>query len=83
MSVSRRRTPTRYAGYASRQLYTIYPNFYSRMCNLAGPGEILVSGFVPHLSGKLPGLAYECRGLVQLKGFDDPITVVQVVEAPA
>jgi len=29
VSVSRRRTPTRYAGYASRQLYTIYPNFYT------------------------------------------------------
>jgi class 3 adenylate cyclase len=54
-------------------------NLSARLCSLAGPGEVLASDGVIHLARKLDGLSYLERGLVQLKGFVDPVRVVQVV----
>jgi tetratricopeptide (TPR) repeat protein len=53
-------------------------NLAARLCSLAGPGEILASEGVIHLAGKLEGLAYGERGALQLKGFDNPVEVVEV-----
>lgn len=53
-------------------------NLAARLCGLAGPGEVLVSEGVVHLAGKMAGLAYVERGLVQLKGFSLPVRVTQV-----
>ncbi|HLJ80577.1 MAG TPA: adenylate/guanylate cyclase domain-containing protein, partial [Ktedonobacterales bacterium] len=53
-------------------------NLAARLCSLAGPGEVLVSEGVGHLAGKMAGLAYVERGLVQLKGFSLPVRVTQV-----
>ena len=53
-------------------------NLAARLCSLAGPGEVLASDGVVHLARKMEGLAYAERGLVQLKGFADPVRVVQV-----
>lgn len=53
-------------------------NLAARLCSLAGPGEVLVSETVAHLARKVDGLVYAERGAVQLKGFADPVRVVQV-----
>jgi class 3 adenylate cyclase/tetratricopeptide (TPR) repeat protein len=54
-------------------------NLAARLCSLAGPGEVLVSEGVVHLTGKMAGLVYVERGLVQLKGFSLPVRVTQVL----
>ncbi len=53
-------------------------NLAARLCSLAGPGEVLASETVIHLARKVHRLAYSERGAVQLKGFADPVRVVQV-----
>ena len=58
-------------------------NLAARLCSLAGPGEVLASDGVIHLARKLDGLSYLERGLVPLKGFADPVRVVQVVREAA
>jgi len=54
-------------------------NLAARLCSLAGPGEVLVSEGVVHLTGKMAGMTYVERGLVQLKGFSLPVRVTQVL----
>jgi class 3 adenylate cyclase/tetratricopeptide (TPR) repeat protein len=54
-------------------------NLAARLCSLAGPGEVLASDGVVHLAQKIDGLAYAERGLVQLKGFAEPVKVIQIV----
>lgn len=56
-------------------------NLAARLCSLAGPGEVLASDGVIHLARKLDGLEYAERGAVELKGFDDPVRVVEVQPA--
>ena len=58
-------------------------NLAARLCALAGPREVLASESVVHLARKLEGLAYAERGAVQLKGFADPVRVVQVMPEEA
>jgi class 3 adenylate cyclase/tetratricopeptide (TPR) repeat protein len=53
-------------------------NLAARLCQLAGPGEVLASEGVIHLARKVDGLVYVERGLVHLKGFTDQVRVVQV-----
>jgi class 3 adenylate cyclase/tetratricopeptide (TPR) repeat protein len=53
-------------------------NLVGRLVSLAGPGEVLASEAVIHLAGKLEGLTYVERGLVQLKGFSDLVRVIRV-----
>jgi class 3 adenylate cyclase len=57
-------------------------NLAARLCSLARAGEVLVSEGVIHLARKVEGLAYGERGLVQLKGFADPVKVIQVTLSP-
>jgi class 3 adenylate cyclase len=54
-------------------------NLAARLCSLAGPGEVLASEGVAHLAGKMDRLRYGERGAVQLKGFAEPVRVVQVL----
>jgi tetratricopeptide (TPR) repeat protein len=53
-------------------------NLAARLCSLAGSGEVLASEGAVHLARKVEGLAYVERGAVELKGFDDPVSVVEV-----
>jgi len=62
------------AGYRGAAL-----NLAARLCGLAGPGEVLASEGIAYLARKTEGLAYVDRGPVELKGFIDPVGVVQVV----
>lgn len=53
-------------------------NLAARLCSLARAGEVLASEGVIHLARKVDGLAYGERGTAQLKGFNDPVKVIQV-----
>ncbi len=53
-------------------------NLAARLCSLAGPGEVLASETVVHLARKVVRLIYLERGAMQLKGFADPVQVIQV-----
>jgi class 3 adenylate cyclase len=53
-------------------------NLAARLCSLAGPGEVLASDGVIHLARRVEGIEYSDRGVAQLKGFDDPVRVMQV-----
>ena len=55
-------------------------NLAARLCNLAGPGEVLASEGVVYLGRRVQGLAYSERGLVPLKGFADPVHVIRVLQ---
>ncbi|HEY6282645.1 MAG TPA: AAA family ATPase, partial [Nitrososphaerales archaeon] len=55
-------------------------NLAARLCKLAGPQEVLASESVIHIAGKLEGLKYVERGFTQLKGFQDPVHIFQVVD---
>jgi class 3 adenylate cyclase/sugar lactone lactonase YvrE len=54
-------------------------NLAARLCGLAGPGEVLASEGIIHLARAIEGLTYVERGLVELKGFVDPVKVIQVI----
>ncbi len=53
-------------------------NLAARLCSLAGPGDVLVSEAVIHIARRVEGLSYHPWGLAELKGFDDPVRVIQV-----
>jgi class 3 adenylate cyclase/tetratricopeptide (TPR) repeat protein len=54
-------------------------NLASRLCNLAGAGEILASEGVVYLGRRVQGVTYAERGLVPLKGFVEPVRVIRVM----
>jgi DNA-binding NarL/FixJ family response regulator/class 3 adenylate cyclase len=56
-------------------------NLAARLCGMAGPGEILASQEVVHLAGRMPDVAFEDRGEVQLKNVSQPVRVLRVVPA--
>ncbi|HEX8919249.1 MAG TPA: AAA family ATPase [Chloroflexota bacterium] len=56
-------------------------NLAARLCSQAAEGEILVSGAVAHLARKVEGLEYRDRGMLELKGFDEPVRVFAVQAA--
>lgn len=58
-------------------------NLAARLCNLAGPGEVLASEGVVYLGRRVPGVFYIERGNVPLKGFADPVRVIRVLGHPA
>lgn len=53
-------------------------NLASRLCSIAGAGEILVSDTVVALARKTEGLAFVERGRVTLKGLPGPVRVLQI-----
>ena len=54
-------------------------NLAARLCNLAGPGEILTTEGVVYLGRQVQGLSYADRGDVPIKGFGDRVKVIRVV----
>jgi class 3 adenylate cyclase len=58
-------------------LFGAVVNLASRICGKAGPGQIYVSSAVRELSVGKP-IAFEDRGPVALKGFDDPVHIFEV-----
>jgi class 3 adenylate cyclase/tetratricopeptide (TPR) repeat protein len=55
-------------------------NLAARLCKLAGPQEVLASEVVVHVARKLEGIRYAERGRAQLKGFREPVRVIQVID---
>jgi ABC-type oligopeptide transport system substrate-binding subunit/class 3 adenylate cyclase/streptogramin lyase len=56
-------------------------NLASRLCALAGPGEVLASEGAVHLARAVEGIRYGERRLERLKGFDRPVPAIEVVPA--
>jgi predicted ATPase/class 3 adenylate cyclase len=55
-------------------------NLAQRLSSLAGPGEVLASDVAIQLARRTKGLVYSERGLVELKGFADPVRVIRVLD---
>jgi YVTN family beta-propeller protein len=53
-------------------------NTASRLCSLAGPGEILATETVVSLARRLEGIRFVERRPVRLKGLDKPVRVIEV-----
>jgi class 3 adenylate cyclase/DNA-binding CsgD family transcriptional regulator/tetratricopeptide (TPR) repeat protein len=53
-------------------------NLAARLCSLAGPAEVFASATVTHLARRVDGVTYADRGSTPLKGFEDPVQVVQL-----
>jgi class 3 adenylate cyclase len=70
-----------YAHVADTQI-GLTPKLAECLCALAGPGEILVSESIRIVVGEAPAVSLVERGQVQLRGFQDPITVFQVLPPP-
>jgi class 3 adenylate cyclase len=58
-------------------------NLAARLCNLAGPGEILATETVTKLARKVDGLTYADRCMAQLRGFADPVKVLRIQPSEA
>jgi class 3 adenylate cyclase/tetratricopeptide (TPR) repeat protein len=58
-------------------------NLAARLCSLAGPGEILASEAATHLARKIDSLQYGERGMAELRGFADPVRVIEVTPVVA
>jgi predicted ATPase/class 3 adenylate cyclase len=56
-------------------------NLAARLCNLAGPGEVLATEGVVYLGRRVENVAYSMRGAVPMKGFADPIRVIKVTRS--
>ena len=54
-------------------------NLAARLCNLAGPGEVLASEGVVYLGRRVQGLVYAMRGTVPMKGIAEPVGVIRVL----
>lgn len=54
-------------------------NLAARLSDLAGPGEVLATEALIHLARKMDDVEYLERGRLQLKGFPDPVPVLEVV----
>ncbi len=52
-------------------------NLAARLCSLAQRGEVLVSEGVVHLARRTDEVIYVDRGRMRLKGFDEPVQVMQ------
>jgi len=56
-------------------------NRAARLCSLAGAGEILVTTGLVYVASKVEGIAFHEHGHAQLKGFDTPMEIMQVLPA--
>jgi branched-chain amino acid transport system substrate-binding protein len=54
-------------------------NLASRLCSLAGPGQILATETVVSLAAKVDGIRFVQRRPVRLKGVDAPVRTIEVV----
>jgi YVTN family beta-propeller protein len=58
-------------------------NTASRLCSLAGPGEILATETVISLARRLEGIRFVERRPMRLKGLEKPVRVIEVLPDPA
>lgn len=56
-------------------------NRAARLCSLAGPGDTLVSPGVFYVAPHVDGVRFIPRGQEQLKGFPEPVAILQVTPA--
>ncbi|HEX5096769.1 MAG TPA: adenylate/guanylate cyclase domain-containing protein [Acidimicrobiia bacterium] len=56
-------------------------NLASRIVDLAGPGEVLLSEAAADVIGDLKGVDFEALGPVFVRGFSDPVPLVRAVPA--
>ena len=56
-------------------------NRAARLCSLAGPGETLVSPGVFYVAPHVEGVRFIPRGQEQLKGFPEPVAILQAAPA--
>ncbi|MCL6639798.1 MAG: adenylate/guanylate cyclase domain-containing protein, partial [Candidatus Rokubacteria bacterium] len=56
-------------------------NLAARLCAAAGPGQILVSETTRYVAGRLEGLEWADLGLHELKGFQEPQRLFEVIWA--
>ena len=54
-------------------------NLAARLCNLAGPGEVLATEGVVYLARRVHGITYAERGSMPIKGFAEPVRVIRVL----
>jgi class 3 adenylate cyclase len=57
-------------------------NLAARLCNLAGPGQILATEGVVYLGRTVRGVSYADHGHVPIKGFADYVPVKLVLRSP-
>jgi YVTN family beta-propeller protein len=58
-------------------------NIAARLCAIAAPGQILATDSVVHLAHRVDGLTYVPKRAVRLKGFEEPVRLVEVVPEAA
>ncbi|MEA2508548.1 MAG: hypothetical protein QOG21_630, partial [Actinomycetota bacterium] len=54
-------------------------NMAARLCSRAAAGQVLVTPGLAGRAGEVDGIHYEPLGVAELKGFDTPVEVVEVV----
>jgi WD40 repeat protein/class 3 adenylate cyclase len=54
-------------------------NMAARLCSKAAAGQVLVTKGVAEIAQDLEGVAFESRGAVELKGFDQPVELLEAV----
>jgi DNA-binding NarL/FixJ family response regulator/class 3 adenylate cyclase len=55
-------------------------NVAARLCGLAAPGEILASGEIVHLAGRVEGVSYQEKGSMKIKNLNEPLRVIRIVQ---
>jgi branched-chain amino acid transport system substrate-binding protein len=58
-------------------------NLAARLCTIAVPGQILASDAIVHLARHVPGVEFHPRRRVRLKGFEQPVSVIEIVPEEA
>lgn len=53
-------------------------NCAARLCSLAAAGEVLATEELVHLARRMAEVEYAERGAVELKGFQEPVRVIEV-----
>jgi class 3 adenylate cyclase/WD40 repeat protein len=54
-------------------------NMAARLCSKAAAGEVLLTRTAAELAGEVSGIRFEERGAAELKGFEQPVELLQAV----
>src|SRR6266545_2109007 len=57
-------------------------NTAARLCSQAAGGQVLVSAKLAERAGDVTGVRFEAAGLAELKGFETPVELIEVVVEP-
>ena len=57
-------------------------NTAARLCSQAAGGQVLVSAKLAERAGDVTGVRFEAAGLAELKGFETPVELIEVVAQP-